>query len=81
MIAALLILKRVANRSALTGSIVITGTISSLKFRSGGVSTGGSPLPSGSSVSSVDTNSCEKGSGVLGVGVGATVDLHQDIMV
>ena len=76
MIAPLLIIKRVANRSALAGSIVVTGTVGSLKFGSGGGSRGGGPLPSGSSSSSVD--SCEKSSGELGVGVGATIDLHQD---
>ena len=78
MIAPLLIIKRVANRSALAGSIVVTGTVGSLKFGSGG-SRGGGPLPSGSSSSLVD--SCEKSSGEPGIGVGATIDLHQDSKV
>jgi len=79
VIAPLLIIKRVANRSALTGSIVVTGTVGSLKFRSGEGSTGGGPLPSGTSASSAD--SCRKISGELGVAVGAMVDLHLDSKV
>jgi len=80
VIAPLLIIKRVANRSALTGDIIVTGTINSLKFGSGG-SGSDDTLPGGSFVSSVD--SCSKNSGELGVGVGveATIDLHRDSKV
>ena len=79
MIAPLLIIKRVANRSALTGSIVVTGTVGSLKFRSGEGSVGGGPLPSESSTSSAE--SWRNDSGEFGVGVGATIDLHLDSKV
>ena len=79
MIAPLLIIKRVANRSALTGSIAVTGDTGPLEFGSGGGSTGGEPFTGGNSMSS--TGSCRKNSVELGVGVGATIDLHLDSKV
>jgi len=76
VIAPLLIIKRVANRNALTGSIIVTGTVSSLKFGNGGGLTGDGALPGGHSMSTAD--SCGLNSGELGVGVGTAVDLHRD---
>ena len=42
VIAPLLIIQRVANRSALTSNIIVSGGADSIHFRSRGVSTGGS---------------------------------------
>ena len=76
VIAPLLIIQRVANKSALTSNTV-TGRISSFKAGSRGTSMGSSgALPSGDSMSSVDdgqTSSCE-----FEVGIETTNDFHQD---
>ena len=79
VIAPLLIIKRVANRNALTGSILVTGTVSSIEFGSGGEVIGDGVLPGGYSMSSVD--SCGTNSGELGVGVGTPVDFRRDSKV
>ena len=76
MIAPLLIIKRVANRNALTGGILVARTAGPLKFGSSGGSTDRGALRGDYSMSLV--GSCGGSSGKLGVGVETTVDLHRD---
>ena len=65
VIAPLLIIQRVANKSALTGNTIASRHLSSFKARSGGMSTGGNvTLPGGGPINSVD--SLGVGSGDLG---------------
>ena len=63
MIAPLLIILRVANKTALTSNTVVAGRVSTFKARARGESAdGGGTLLSGDSTSSVDEigmNSCE----------------------
>ena len=77
VIAPLLIIQRVANKSALTSNTITSGRNSTFKARSRGRSMGGSgTLSSGDSMSSVDdgrTSSCE-----FEVGIETTNDFHQD---
>ena len=78
MIAPLLIIKRVANRSALTSETIVTGNIGSFHARTREL-TGGSDIPSRVyPVGLADEH--EKVSGELGVGVGmeTTIDFHRD---
>ena len=75
VIAPLLIIQRVANKSALTGNTIASRHLSSFKARSRGMSTGGNvTLSDGGPISSVDS---------LGVGSGdlgdeTTTDFHLD---
>ena len=65
VIAPLLIIQRVANKSALTGNTIASRHLSSFKARSRGMSTGGNvTLPDGGPINSVD--SLGVGSGDLG---------------
>ena len=61
VIASLLIVLRVANRTALTSKSITPGNIGSIHFRSGGVSTGGETLPDGHPVSRMETNGEDSG--------------------
>jgi len=81
VIAPLLIIKRVANRSALTSNTIITGNIGSFHARTRGELTGGSDIPSRSYPVGL-TEKHEKVSVELGVGVGVetTLDFHRDSM-
>ena len=72
-IAALLIIQRVANKSALTSNTVASGHLSSFKFGSRGQSTGDSDLPYECPMSSLEGRGV--GSGELGVRT--TIDVHQ----
>ena len=68
VIAPLLIIQRVANKSALTKKTLVSGRLSSFKARSRGELTGGDDaLPDGDFVSSVD--GCRVGPGELRAGV------------
>ena len=75
VIAPLLIIQRVANKSALTGNTIASRHLSSFKARSRGMSMGGNvTLPDGGPINSVDS---------LGVGSGdlgdeTTTDFHLD---
>ena len=75
MIASLLIIQRVANKSALTSNTVASARLSDFKARSRGQpTTGGGAIPSGGdSMSSVDERGTN--SGELGVGM-TTIDVH-----
>ena len=77
MIASLLIIQRVANRSALTSNTVASGRLSDFKARSQGqLTTGSDALPSGGDpASSVDERGTD--SGEPGVGI-TMVDIHGD---
>lgn len=76
VIAPLLIIQRVASKSALTSDTITTGHVSSFRFRSQRESTGGSDTPHGRyHTSSVDRYG--KNPGELGVEVEATIDLRQ----
>ncbi|KAF9652147.1 hypothetical protein BDM02DRAFT_3183873 [Thelephora ganbajun] len=76
VIAPLLIIQRVANQSALTSNIVVSGPATSLNFRSRGKSTGASStLPDGYSMDSVGRYG--KGTDELGVGVESTIDFRR----
>ena len=80
MIAPLLIIKRVANRSALTSDTIATGHVGSFHARTREL-TGGSDVPS--RVYPIDlADEHEKVSGELGFGVGieTTIDFHRDSM-
>ena len=81
VIAPLLIIKRVANRSALTSNTIATGHIGSFHARARGELTGGSDVPSRAYPVGL-TDEHEKASGKLefGVGVETTIDFHQDSM-
>ena len=80
VIAPLLIIKRVANQSALTSTSVVTGGVGSFSFRSRGGAAGGSgTLPGGYPMNS--GGSFGKGSKELNVGVETTIDFHQDTKV
>lgn len=79
MIAPLLIVQRVANKNALTGNVIISGSVGLLnnggqgKFTGGsGILLGGSPMRSGMNRSG--TNS----SGEPGVWVNTTIHFHRD---
>ena len=77
VIAPLLVIQRVADKSAATSDAVVSGRISDFEVRSRGELTGGSgALSSGCPASPVDQygiNSYE-----LRVKVGTTIDLHRD---
>jgi uncharacterized membrane protein YgcG len=77
VIAPLLIIRRVADQSALTSNTVVSGNTRPFSFRSGGKSMGGSgTLPGGYPMSSMEYG---KTSGEqFGVGVETTIDLHHD---
>ena len=76
VIAPLLVIQRVADKSALTGDIVVSAHLSEFKARSGGQLTAGSvDLPSGDPACSVDGNG--KNSGELGAEVESTIDFHR----
>jgi len=75
VIAPLLIIRRVTNRSALTNETITTVRTISFNPRSRGGSTSGA-LPGGDPTSLVDEHG--KKSGELGVRIEATVDLHRD---
>ena len=80
MIAPLLIIKRVANRSALTSETIVTGHLGTFHARTREL-TGGSDIPS--RAHPVDlTEKHEKLPGELGVGVGieTTIDFYRDSM-
>ena len=74
-IASLLIIKRVANRSALTNDTIPSGRLPSLKAASGGELTGdnGAP-PGGAPINSVRGH--EVGPGELAIGPEPTPDSH-----
>ena len=77
VIAPLLIIQRVANKSALTSNTIASLHLSSFKTRSRGISTGGSgALPDGDPTSSVDRRGV--GSGEPGIEVETRSDFHQD---
>ena len=75
VIAPLLIIQRVANKSAFTGNTIASRHLSSFKARSRGMSTGGNvTLSGGDPTGSVDcpgVDSCD-----LGVGIETTTDFH-----
>ena len=76
MIAPLLVIQRIANKSALTSNTIASGHLSSFKARSrADVTGGGGTLPSGDDypVSSVD-----EPAGELGAGAETTIDLHRE---
>ena len=76
VIAPLLIIKRVADKSALTKNTIVSGRLSSFKTGAGGEVTGSSgTLSGGGPVSSVDGHGMP-GSSEHGAGAGATIDLH-----
>ena len=77
MIASLLIIQRVANKSALTSNTVTSGRLSDFKAKSQGqLTTGNGALPSGGDpMSPVDERGTN--SGELGVGM-TTIDVHGD---
>ena len=73
VIAPLLVIQRVADKSALTGDIVVSAHLSEFKARDGGQLTAGSAdLPSGDPTFSADGNS-----GELGAEVESTIDFHR----
>ena len=75
-IASLLIIKRVANRSALTNDTIPSARMPSLRATSGGELMGDNgALPGGAPINSVGGR--ETGPGDLGVGAGTTIDSHQ----
>ena len=75
MIAPLLVIQRVANKSALTSGVVVSANFSGFKARNGGQWTAGSSaLPSGDPMRFAKRNG--KNSGELGVGVATTIDSH-----
>ena len=77
VIAPLLIIRRVANKSALTSNTIASLHLSSFKTRSRGISTGGSgALPDGDPTSSVDRR--RVGSDEPGIEVETRSDFHQD---
>ena len=79
MIAPLLIIKRIANRSALTSETFVSGRTGQFNSRSHGGSTGGTTFLSRHPMDSVDkykTSSSEPGAGV-----GAVIDLRRDSQV
>ena len=76
VIAPLLVIQRVADKSALTGNIVVSAHLSEFKARDGGQLTAGSAdLPSGDPTFSADGN--RKNSGELGAEVESTIDFHR----
>jgi len=78
VIAPLLIIQRVANRSALTNGTIVTGHTGSLNFRNPGETTGGnSALPDEPATRS-PVNKYGDSSGELGVVVETTVDLRRE---
>lgn len=78
MIAALLIVQRVANRSALTSDTIVTGGISSFHFRSRGEPTRGSRTLS-IEYPMVSVDNYEKDTGGPGIqGVETTSDFRKD---
>ena len=79
MIAPLLVIQRIANKSALTSNTIASGHLSSFKARSrADVTGGGGTLPSGDDypMSSVDEPAVT--SGELGAGAETTIDLHRE---
>ena len=77
VIAPLLIIQRVANRSALTKKTLVSGRLSSFKTRSRGELAGDNgATPGGDFVSSVNIRGVD--SGKLGVVVGAATDSHRN---
>ena len=77
VISPLLIIRRVANQSALTGNTIVTG---SARFRSQGKLSGGSgTLPGAGEYPLTSVGAYGKTSGEhIGVGVETTIDLHRD---
>ena len=73
MIASLLIIQRVANKSALTSNTVASARLSDFKARSRGqpMTGGGAILSGGDSMSSVDERGTNSGE------LGATIDVQQ----
>jgi len=77
VIAPLLIIRRVANQSALTTNTIISGHVPSLSLRGRGKSLGSSGTLSGEyHMGSADKRG--KSSGELGVEVETTIDFHRD---
>ena len=77
VIAPLLIIQRVANKSALTSNTLVSGRLSTFKARSRGELTdGGGAVPGGDPTSSVGEHGMD--SGELRVGVEATTDALQE---
>ena len=75
VIAPLLVIQRVADKSALTSDSVVSAHFSELIARNGGqLTAGGDTLPGGDPMRSANRN--EKNSGELEVGVTATIDFH-----
>lgn len=82
VVAPLLIIRRVANQSALTGSTVSVGPIGSFRVRSRGGSTGGSStLPDGGATSSVDGYEMNPDKPGVVIVAKTTADPHQDSKV
>ena len=78
VIASLLIIQRVANRSALTSSTIAPGSISSFKVRSRGESTvGGGTLPDVHQMSSMGERGITS-SGELVFGVETAINTRQE---
>ena len=77
VIAPLLIIQRVANKSALTSNTIASRHLSSFRARSRGMSTGGNVNLSGGDPTS-PVNNLGVGSGDLGVGDETTTDYHLD---
>ena len=76
VIAPLLIVLRVANRSALTSNSVVSGKPSSIHFMSRETWTDGGTVPGRHPASWIDAHG--KSSGELGVVVERTIDLRRD---
>ena len=78
MIAPLLIIQRVASKSASVATATISGNLDLLEAGSQREFTGGDwALPSGNTAKSVDGRGMNS-SGELGVRVETTIDLHRD---
>ena len=78
MIAPLLIIQRVANKSALTSDSIALENISSFRARTREELTGGSSaLPGGDTTDSVGRHGVDF-SGELGIGVETTINSHGD---
>ena len=73
VIAPLLIVKRIANQSALTGNTIVNPPqIGSFTFRKGGESMGGSGVPPGG----YPIGNYRKNTGELGAGIGVTTTIN-----
>ena len=80
VIAPLLIIQRVANKSALTKNTMVSGRLGSVKSRSQGRSMGGSgALPGGDPISPADEHEMNSGEAGAGVEIFETaIDSHRD---